>query len=324
MKSSLLPAVLLALAVVLPVPAPHAAAQDSDENGAAEARSLVEEMYEVEGPAIWSQADRLASIGSDAVPAIKDGLDKAPPWARLGMGRVLLELEEQALAQQTLLQLAGPASPQEVRIGAFGLLGIAGKRVSDRKPLVDKLQTYLQDELDPRVQLAISKSLYSVTMEADHLRRIKGVMEETEDAALKTEAALLLGEAGWVSEAKPVLADLALEPSDRGRLAAALLSRNDYQGRNDSLKREVRKLRRQLSRAGGAAAGSGNNGNGGGNSNLDSRLLDTLLNSLLRDADAAPAPREGAARDEWIRERVENAARGIVSGIDPYTAYFDA
>ena len=321
-------AAVLVAGLLVPL-APTGAARASDET-LEQARAVVREMMDSEGAPVWAGAERLAGMGPESVPVIREGLGKAPPWARLGMARALLRLDERELARRTLLELAGPSAPTEVRAAAVGQLGLAGGILDDRDGLVKALEGILADELDPRVRMNLWQSLFRLTQNQDFTRKLRDSMGSTESPELRIEAALLLADAGFVEEAKPILNEIRLEPTDRGRLASALLERDTFVENVRSLERQMRKLRKEIESGGASPAARGGAAESGGApkapaiAGYDDTLLKQVLAEVLRVADGAPSAEDPAVRAAWIRERIESAARGLVAGIDPYTAYFDA
>jgi C-terminal peptidase prc len=311
---------LLALlaAPLLPAPGPVLAEEGE---AAAKAEAAVQQMMETEGPGVWQRAEALALIGRDAVPLIRDRMGGATPWARLGFARALLDLKENEAARDALLGLVGAALPADVRVGAVGQLGLAGNSLSRPEEIPVHLEKMLADELDPRVRIHGWRALYGLTKDQDWRRKLEESMKATADPALRIESALLLADAGVVDGAvKSCLVEILTEPSERGRLARALLEKADYVENSARLKREISTLRKQveaspggLPAAPGAAPGL-----------LDTRLLQTLAEVLLQQGNGAPKPADAAARRKWLEERIEGAAHGLVTGIDPHTAYFTA
>jgi C-terminal peptidase prc len=314
------PFAVLALALLAGLPA---AAQDAGEprpDPAERTREIVERLRSTEGAAVWTRAEELVTLGRESVPAIRQGMDGAAPWARLGFAKALLDLQETEVARTELLALAAPGQPAEVRVGAVGQLGISGGALADAAPAAAGLKTLLADELDPRVRLHALRALFALTREQDWRRQLEEAQQGTGDPALRAEGALLLADAGYVDGVKPILMDLRDEPSDRGRLARVLLDRDTLAASSVSMRREITRLKRELdarpSATGTPAAAA------------DGREAFALLRSveeiLLKEADHAPPASDPVARAKWLEERVEAAAHGLVTGVDPYTAYFTA
>ncbi len=311
------PALLLAALLAAPPAA-------RPEEPAEQARAVVDQMVATEGAGIWQQAERLAGMGPESLPAIKEKLGTAPPWARLGLARALLGLKENELARTTLLALLDPAQPRDVRIGAADQLGNAGLDPADRAAIAASIEKSLADELDPRVRVHAYRSLFALTKEPRWRRELEVSMRTTEDRNLKREAALLLADAGSVDAVKGVLMALRDEPTERGRLARWLLETSTLEECNAALRRENRDLRRKAEQApspaeavpGAAPAPPPVPG-------FDAALLQAILAVLLKDADGAPPVTDSAAREAWVRERLEGAAHGLVTGFDPHTAFLD-
>jgi C-terminal peptidase prc len=288
-------------------------------------------MLETEGPRIWQQAERLSGLGRETVPVIKESLGGAPPWARLGLAKALLDLEETEAARATLLPLTAVSEPSEVRVNAVAQLGIAGNAFAEPASVAAHLEKLLGEELDPRVRVHGCRALYGLTKDQAWRRKLEEDMKATSDASLRAEAALLLGDAGFVDAAKPILNEIRDEPSDRGRLARTLLERDDLDRERATLRREVSRLKREAEARGGTAEAPGNGGGTAaparkgapGPQAMDTALFSEVLGVLLAESDQAPPPSDAAARAKWVEERVEQAARGLVHDIDPHTVYYD-
>lgn len=318
MRRVRLPAALLALLLAVPAGLPARAAP---EEPAEQARAAVDRMLATEGPGIWQQAERLAGLGASSIPAIREKLAAAPPWARLGLARALLGLGETELARETLLDLLGPARPGEVRLGAAVQLGVSGNSFADPAAVAARLEALLAEELDPRLRIHGWRALYSLTKDPAWRRLLEEAMKSTADEGLRSEAALLLADAGSVDAAKALLSSLRDEPTERGSLARNLLEKSTLEENLAALRREVQRLRRSRE-----APGAGPKGPGAAPSSIpgyDPGILEGLVRILLESADGAPPEKDAAAREAWVRERIEAAAHGIVQGIDPHTAFFD-
>jgi carboxyl-terminal processing protease len=316
------PAVVAALAAVL-LASPRATFAAGAEETQEQARTVVRQMCETEGPRIWQQAEALAGLGRESLPAIREKLAEAPPWARLGLAKALIDLKETEPAREALLALLDAAQPTDVRIGAANQIGIAGSALSETKAVTERLEKTLADELDPRVRLHLWRSLYALTFEPSWRREIEGAMKGTGDAALRTEAALLLGDAGFVDAAKPLLMEIKDEPSDRGLLARALLEKDDLIEGTAALRREIGRMRKDAEAKGAIATAPGTAARPLPAGIVDPALLESVMQIVLEYADGVPSEKDPVARAKWMRERMESAAEGLIRGIDPHTTYFD-
>jgi C-terminal peptidase prc len=323
-RSVLSPARILALAAAaLLLPSPALRAQDQGAPGqdaGAQARAAVQQILETEGPRVWQQAQSLAGLGRESVAPIREKIDSATPWARLGLAKALLDLMETETACDALLGLLDPAQPVDVRVGALDQLGIAGNALSDPGRASAPIEKVLADNLDPRIRIHANRALYAMTKSQDCIRDLEKSMKDTSDPALRTEAALLLADAGVVDAAtKPLLMGIKGEPSDRGRMARAILDREDARAGMESLKRDFGVLRRQV---------EGKPANGGpavpGIPGFDTTLLQAITQVLVATSNGLPAGGDPAALKKWIQERIEGAAHGLVWGIDPHTVYLTA
>jgi C-terminal peptidase prc len=325
---------LLAVAALLLAAAPLGAQDAGPAGGNAgpsnqeQARQVVQQMLDTEGPRVWQQAETLAGLGRESVPLIREKIATAPPWARLGLAKALLDLKETESAREALLALVEPSQPVDVRIGAIGQVATRGHEFSESGKIADRLKAMIADELDPRVRIHTMRALYGLTKDLSWSRDLEKSMRDTADPALKTESAILLADAGFIEKAKPLLMEIRDEPSDRGRLARVLLEKETLQGGNDKLKEEIRKIRRQMEErpapsapAGAPAAPPGGDATIPG---FDTTLLRAVTDVLASQANDCPPESDPEARRKWIQERIEGAARGLASGIDPHSVYLSS
>jgi C-terminal peptidase prc len=289
-----------------------------------QAIAVVDRMWEAQGPRVWQAAEELARIGPESLPLIREKIGAAPPWARLGLARALIDLRETGPAREALFGLAGPDQPTEIRLGALGQIPAASSgSITDSDASAERLQAMLLDELDPRVKVHLRRALYSLTLKHEWTRQLGEDLARTGDPALRTEIALLLADSGVVdATTMPILRQIQDEPTDRGRLARALLDAATSREYVQSLRGDLRKLQKALDERPGAGLPGAAPPRGGGD--LDTTLLQAVTATLLRFADAAPKPSDPEARRKWLSERVEAAAHGLVQGIDPHIEYFDS
>ena len=103
--------------------------------------SVVRQLEGREGPRFWTSVSRLEALGTEAIPALRAGLEKAGERGRLACAKALLALEEQASSEsldafegseavqkslEALEQLTKTAKAKEVRVAAMDLLGNYG------------------------------------------------------------------------------------------------------------------------------------------------------------------------------------------------------
>lgn len=170
-------------------------------------------------PALWALAKDLAKDKA-AVPALRALVDAASPARRLVIGRALVLLEEESQGVEILQALAGDDQ-------AAPMLRVAALKILEREGEAEQAEWLLETidgTLEPSVKMAMARTLWRIG--GSKKGKAKAVMLEylkSEDRARREEGALALGEIGSTAEAKPVLADMRGEPTERGRSAALLL-----------------------------------------------------------------------------------------------------
>lgn len=177
---------------------------------------------------IWAAVAKLEDMGLAATDAVSEGL-KEGPKVRLGTAKALLSVEgTEAFRPQALRALKDLVFSKEERalriMSAELLIQHGGK--SDMRSLRKKSQ----DIADPYVKIAVLKGLRSFGR-----RELKKFLE-SDDPALRADAALALAETGNVEAAKRVLDKLKLEPTDRGQRARMYLLQDRLLERVDKYK----------------------------------------------------------------------------------------
>ena len=199
---------LLLLALCLPL-----AAQEEEDVGAKVA-AIVEKMEKADDAELWRLSRQL---DENAVPVLKDMLAGLAPRVRLAVARALIDLGDRATGIETLIGLAAAEHPEEVRVPAIELLGEKGSDAQE-----EVLVGLLDDAFDPRIRIALARTLWSLTYSLRAKEELKAVLASTDDE-VRIEGALALAEIGAVDAAKPILVTIEDEPTPRGRLARALL-----------------------------------------------------------------------------------------------------
>jgi C-terminal peptidase prc len=287
------PAFLFALLAVGP-----AGAQDAPES----VRDLQvrEILASIEGgsvAAIWSRSEELIRMGQPAARAIRSAVPQASVEGKLAALRALVELDQRTYAASELLELArDEAVALPLRLLALELVGRADEPDSEAD-LVELL-----DALNPQIRVAAARALWNLGSQRSQLAKdaLREVFRSS-DPELRAEGALALagiGDSGTPGVLE-TLRDLAKEPGQRGRLAAALYEKLTLQD-------VVARLR--------AKAETGSEGPGG-RSGLWSHL-DEIRHILETQYDA----KEGIPV-ETLRAL---AARGLLDlPDDPHTAFLD-
>jgi carboxyl-terminal processing protease len=213
----------LALAALLLVPclAVRAGADDIEEGAAA--RAVTELLREDPGEdvrSIWLLAGRIQALGAPALPALRREVETASAGRQLAIARALVLLEDYTRGLEVLRSLAGTAThPSPLRAAALDVVGHEGEP-EDAEWLEERIDL----ELDPRAKLAMAKALWDLNRSSK--AKGKEVMLDflrSTDPDLRALGALALGEIGSIAEARPILRQLADEPTERGRSAALLM-----------------------------------------------------------------------------------------------------
>jgi|GEM_PF-322544 len=169
--------------------------------------------------AMWALAKDLAKDKA-AVPALRALVETVSPGKRLAIGRALVLLHDELKGVEILEALAG----DEKAVPAFR---VAALKILEREGDVEQAEWLFETidgTLEPSVKMGMARALWRLG--GSKKGKAKEVMLEylkSEDRARREEGALALGEIGAAVEAKPVLAEMRGEPTERGRSAAFLL-----------------------------------------------------------------------------------------------------
>lgn len=247
----------------------------------------------------WNDALRLAEYKEKATPFVVEavGTADATPLGRVALSRVLLALGERSRATEALLAVAGSDAPVAVRVEAVRLLEDAADDTYE-----DQLWALLDNALDPRLRAALGKTLWRLTKDLEAKARLRDLLK-SEDIDIRVAGAIALAEVGDFGEhVRAVLQQIRDEPTDRGRLADALLSKSEWVRITESA-REAESRPEEIPEAAPASP-------------LEAILLETL--QRVRAFYVHPDNLED--QKLW-----EGAARGLVAAVgDPYTVFQSA
>ncbi|MCU0726104.1 MAG: hypothetical protein MUE73_09990, partial [Planctomycetes bacterium] len=165
----------LALLFLLPfVVAPGLLAQEDGDLGAS-VRRVVARMDKAEGAELWRLSRDLRAMGPEALPIVSGILPELSSRQKLAVSEALIDLGETRVGSETLLALAGPSEPADIRVQAIDLLGRkAGDEVAER------LAPLLTDCFDSGVRIALSKALWLLTSELSAKEELKAVLRSTD------------------------------------------------------------------------------------------------------------------------------------------------
>lgn len=194
-----------------------------DEVDEAQSRRAVEaalgKVAEDDVPALWALAAEFAK-DKMAVPALRALSDTVSTGRLLAVGRALVLLQDETRGVEVLVRLAGDAK-------ALPALRVAALKVIERDGEPEQGEWLLEaiDSVhEPSVKMAMARALWRLG--GSKKGKAKDVMVQflqSEDRVRREEGALALGEIGAAAEAKPVLASMRGDPTERGRSAAFLL-----------------------------------------------------------------------------------------------------
>lgn len=178
---------------------------------------------------LWTTAKRIEKLGDSVVPLLKRDYDQLPEMVQVACAKALIELDAFDYGIDKLMDLVRSGKNSDARIKAVNLIGIYGDF-----ELEDQLNEIFENTFHPKVKLFIAKSLWEVSRNPQAKRILKSFLA-SENNEIRYEAAIALGEIQNVNAAKTVLYELKDEPSLRGRLAKAILDRENLISRYERL-----------------------------------------------------------------------------------------
>ena len=300
-------------------------AQEPDLN--AQVAERFQRLAQAQGADVWNEALALEGLGEGAAPEIARLLEASTnPQVKVAAAKALLGLmadAQRAVAIRALKDTVRGNAPRELRVLACDLL-TAYAHKNDTQSLVRAF-----DEItDPIVRCHLLRTLHHRGRWPRARRELRKMLG-SDDFSVKAEAALALGspEVGNAELVRPLLRQLKDEPSERGSRARAYLEQDDllsklekYAGledRDDILKlrdKKIADLQGELAAAKAEAAKGGSKpAAGGGGDFPGGKILDEIFTRV----------REGYVDEKKtkVEDLVDNAARGLVDGLDPFSSY---
>jgi carboxyl-terminal processing protease len=274
----------------------------------------VAEMDGAEEQALFNASRALDELGTDGVAAARGALAEAGPRARVGLASYLLKFDESDAPFAVLRELV-TGDDKVAAILAAQLL----ERDADGPADVEALSPSLKTIRDPFVKIAVARVLRAKVQDTAAERVIKDYLGSA-DVDVRAAAAFALAELKNIESAKPVLRELAEEPTQRGRYARSLLQQDKLframekshgleaeqqvellRKKTEDLERKIRELERRPAPADGGDAG-------------DFSLLKELQRHVrLYYVD------EGEKTES--KTLVDEAAKGLVGSLDPFSSY---
>jgi len=287
-RSALLAAALLVAAVS----SWSAAGQDPT----ARVDKVFARIEENKGAALWDDVRDLRETGRDGVEALRQGLTRADANVRIAAGAALYGADVRDEGLAALFQVAKDSKQEGARARAANAAAILVETDPKLAPdLREKLSDVFMDAAratdDDLVKIHLCRGAYSLYGKLDARKPVRDLFEKTTRRDVKDEAALALASMEVFQATRSHLMEMAKQPGDNGRLARAWLRYDTA-----SLQRERAEGRRPA----------------GGDSY---ELLDEIVAKL----------KEYYYDDKLIdRDKlIEAAAKGMMSSLDPHTAYYD-
>lgn len=273
-------------------------------------------MADAEPARKWELARQLREQARDdtiaSVPHLVDAARAAEPELRLVLAGTLLELEAEHESAALLLPLIGTDHGEQ----ALDLL--ADRAFKDVPAVAERLTELLDSPIDPVQRIAVARTAYQALNGRERFAMLDVMVDalDSDDADVRAEAALALGALGHYDDARDVLADLAAEPSLRGRLANAYL---EIDINYTVHQRQIERLRQELPRRDAPARrGWGGEEFSGGPGSLD--ILEELI-ELVQRHHLLGEELEGAEGREHL---IAAAAKGMLAALDEHSTYFSS
>lgn len=252
----------------------------------------------------WSFIPKLQSLGRTAQPEIKKGLTHADARVRLVAAIATYQAQERADAVAAMQKLAGEGD-SAVRRTTASILSTLARRDSRDIPrdIQQGLIKFFRDEAgkakagdDRLLEIALLQAQWRINESIEPRRSLRDIFNASaRNPIARNASALALAEMGDMAslEVRRHLRDMAVYPTAEGQMAALQLQISELEDRvADLMQRNP-------------AAGS----------KYDFSLLIEAMDKLKEsyvDPDKIDA-----------KKLIENAAKGMCAGIDPYTAYYD-
>lgn len=253
-----------------------------------------------------ARTDTIASV-----PFLVDAARDAQPSLQLVLASTLRDLEAEHAAAEILLPLVDGES-------ADAALAILADRVFRDVPEVgESLISRLDGPLDPLQRVAVARTAFRAVRGSRRLGAIDVLTDslQSDEAEVRSQAALALGELGYYKQAGSLLRELAADPGLRGRLARAYL---EIDLNNDYHEGQIERLRQELPELGNSSKSWGSERFGAGPGSLD--LIEELI-ALIQDNHLLGEQVEGAEGRERL---ISAAAKGMLSALDQHSTYFSS
>lgn len=253
---------------------------------------------------LWTKTRELEELGRGAVEDVRKGLRRASPWVRVAAAKYLYTHDFKKESTDVLLKLATESSDDEARkVSASLLAGLVKQDADidrkDRKDIADTIAKAARGAEDELAKVNLWLSVYSLTETLEAKRAIIGIFEKASDKDTKDEAALALAEmdAFLVTGLKGHLRELAKEPTERGKLARNYLKLNAL---SEEMQRKLSEKTKETP-----------------DEKSDYPVLQEIVGLLKKHY------HDPARIEKELNKLLDNAARGISTGLDDYTTFLN-
>ena len=248
------------------------------------------------GATLWDDVKELRDAGKDALDAVRQGLTRADANVRIAAAATLYAAEARDEGLEALLLVAKDSKQEGAKVRAAKAASIVVE--SDallsgdaRFKLYGRFMSAAGDSDDELVKVHLYRGAYALTEKVDAKRPLRDIFEKPSRPAVKDEAALALAACEGFDAVRPYLKTMAAQPGENGRQARIWLS-------YDKAVRERGRIEERQPAEGGEYA-----------------LLGDIIDKLER-----------FYYDKKLIDRkklLEAGARGMLSSLDPYTAFYD-
>ncbi|MFN0205257.1 MAG: S41 family peptidase [Planctomycetota bacterium] len=326
------------------------------QGGVEDAKATVQEIVaKAEGAdekQLWTIADELIVIGKAKAErdAIRNSLKNASPRATLVLSRALLQIEKGTYTEDvaaSLLKIIEANTPEAAAAAGLLRTKLVVLEREDQAKIAAQLDDFIvKGTTGSEARIEVALALWKLGNGEQKVRAIKEMKNyyKADDPLRKAAGALALAQCEDVEFVRPYLQKLQYEPTDRGRLAFALLQNDDdHRTYSEKLRKAQVAVPDEVIKSDAPSGGQPPRETEGERFTSDSPklLTDTLtlktlppiksgerisgddprlLNEVLAMIDELHL--QG---NEWKREELlAAAARGMLNELDPHSTFFTA
>ncbi len=262
--------------------------------------SKVDRVYarieENRGATLWDDVRELRESGKDALEAVRQGLTRADANVRIAAGATLYGAEARDEGLEALLQVAKDskqegARPRAAHAAALVTESDASLTPEQRAKFHGRFMVVAGESDDELVKVHLFRGAYALNANIAARRALREIFEKPSRGEVKDEAALALASTDAFEAVRSHLRTMLSKPGQNALLARAWL-KYDFAARGRE-RAEERPAAEESTYA----------------------LLEDILQKL-----------EKHYYDPKLIDRkklIEAGARGMLSSLDPYTAYYD-